>query len=91
LKFDPTITLGNAITIFTFVVLCVLAWRDLNWRVKIIEEWKSGHEHTTQQALQNITLLREATVKIETLANGQERRLEILEGRWLTPLLRKQQ
>jgi hypothetical protein len=82
MKFDPTVTLGNSITIVTFLVLSVLAWRDLNWRVKILEIWKSTHEHTAEERERNIGMLREAIVKIEALANGQDRRLQLLED-WM--------
>jgi hypothetical protein len=82
MKFDPTVTLGNALTVATFLVLSILAWRDLNWRVRIIEAWKEAHQHTSEERERNISMLREAIVKIESLANGQDRRLQLLED-WM--------
>jgi len=80
--FSPEISFGNLISAFAFLAAALFAWRDLSWRVKNLEEWKSSHEHSTIQAISNITLLREAVVKIEEIARGQERRMQIMEDRY---------
>lgn len=40
MHFDPTINLGNVITAGTFLILGVIAWRDLRWRVSNLEVWR---------------------------------------------------
>lgn len=77
---DWTIRLSDVITWGVGLVLVVTAWRDISWRLTNLEEWKQLHFHTTEEAVRNITMLREAVVKIEYLARGQDRRLELLEG-----------
>lgn len=79
--FDPSISFGNVITAVTFLVFALLSWRDLNWRIKNLEVWRAANEHSTVQAVANVTMLREAIVKIEALAAGQDRRLILLEDR----------
>lgn len=79
--FDPTVTLGNLITVASAIVLIIIGWRDLNWRVKNLEEWRSGHEHMATVALENLSLLRSAVQEMRAIAQGQERRLVMLEER----------
>jgi hypothetical protein len=81
MHFDWTISLGNVVTAVTFLAMALLSWRDLNWRMKILEAWKSTHEHSSEQSLANITMLRESIAKLTEIANGQERRLVMLEDR----------
>lgn len=81
--FDWTITLGNLLTISTFSVLAITAWRDMAWRVKNLETWREGHERSTIVALENLSLLRSAVQEMRAIAQGQERRLEMLEERRL--------
>lgn len=78
-KFNGEISLGNIVTAAAFLLAAAFAWRDLNWRVNNIEIWKESHLHTTEQAVQNISMLRESIAKLTEIANGQERRLEMLE------------
>lgn len=79
--FNADITLGNIITVIAFLTFALLSWRDLNWRIKNLETWRSSNEHSTVQAIKNVTMLREAIIKIEALAAGQDRRLILLEDR----------
>lgn len=39
------------------------------------------HFHSDGEVLKNITLLREAVVKMEAIASGQERRIVLMEDR----------
>lgn len=87
--FSGEITLGNIITVVAFFTMALFAWRDLNWRVQNLETWKEAHLHTTEQAIQNIGMLREAIAGIKKLAEGQDRRLQMLEDR--TPEHRRAQ
>lgn len=77
--FDPTITLGNIFTVVAFLFASLLAWRDLNWRVRNIENWKEEHLHTAEEALRNIGMLRDSVVKLTAIADGNEHRLRLLE------------
>lgn len=81
MRFDPTISLGNLIVGLSFLAAALLAWRDINWRVKNLEMWKEAHLHTAEEALRNITMLREAVVGIQKIAEGQERRIVMVEDR----------
>lgn len=76
--FDLTIDLGNILTILTFLIVAVLAWNNLSWRIKQIEDWRQTHEHSTIQALANITMLREAVVKLTTLVDMHDSHIKLL-------------
>lgn len=84
--FSGEITLGNIFATTAFLAAAAFAWRDLNWRVRNLETWKEGHLHTAEEALRNITMLREAVVGIQKIAEGQDKRIEMLEERrdWRT-------
>jgi hypothetical protein len=41
--FDGTISIGNVLTTISFLVLALVAWRDMNWRVKNLETWRKEH------------------------------------------------
>jgi hypothetical protein len=59
LKFDGTITLGNIITALTFIFLAIIAWRDMNWRVKNLEDWRKVHEidaHARDELISRVEL-----------------------------------
>jgi hypothetical protein len=63
------------------MVAGVSAWLNHGWRIKNLEEWKLAHYHSDAEVLKNITLLREAVVKMEAIASGQERRIQLVEDR----------
>lgn len=44
MRFDWTISLGNLVTAFTFLTLAITAWRDMNWRMRNLEEWRKEHQ-----------------------------------------------
>jgi hypothetical protein len=59
LRFDGTITLGNIITALTFIFLAIIAWRDINWRVKNLEDWRKAHEvdaHARDELISRVEL-----------------------------------
>ena len=54
---DPTITLGNIFSVIAFTVMAIIAWRDMNWRVKNLEVWRREHmldADARDRLLQNI-------------------------------------
>ena len=43
LHFDWSISLGNIITCFTGIVLIIIGWKDLTWRITNLESWRREH------------------------------------------------
>lgn len=43
IRFEPTINFGSVIWALSSLVLAVAAWRDLNWRIKNLEVWRTEH------------------------------------------------
>jgi len=39
-SFDGTVTLGNVLTVLGFLLISIIAWRDVVWRIKNLEEWR---------------------------------------------------
>ena len=79
LHWSGEVTVGNLLTITMFAVATIYAWRDLNWRVKNLEVWRDGRIHSIEEEMRNIILLRESVVKLTAIAEGQERRIAMLE------------
>jgi len=79
--FEWSISFGNVITTISFLAAAFSAWKDLSWRVKNLEEWKRDHQDTAETAMQNLAELKEAVVGIKTIAEGQERRIQMIEDR----------
>ena len=71
--FDWTITAGNVIAAVSFIVLSVLAWRDMNWRVKNLETWR--REHMIDSASRDIIINRMDKI-LYLLTHGQEGSVE---------------
>ena len=40
LHWDPTINIGNLITIALALIAIVFAWRDMDWRIRNLETWR---------------------------------------------------
>jgi len=40
MHFDPTISIGNVITMTLAAAAIIFAWRDMDWRVKNLEIWR---------------------------------------------------
>lgn len=43
MHFDWNVSVGNVFTATTFLIMTVIAWRDLNWRIKNLEIWRKEH------------------------------------------------
>jgi hypothetical protein len=43
MHFDWTISIGNVITATTVFILAAMAWKDLVWRIKNLESWRTEH------------------------------------------------
>ncbi len=68
-KFDWTISLGNIVTGGSFLALCVVAWRDLVWRIKNLEQWRKEHmvdADARDRLLLNLELI---SARLEILVN----------------------
>ena len=81
MHFDPTISLGNILTAVAFLVGAAFAWRDHEWRIRNVETWKEAHLHALNESMRNISMLREAVVRLTEIQRAAERRLEIIENR----------
>ena len=79
--FDGTITLGNIVTLSAGLLVAILAWRDLNWRTKNLEEWKLTQDASNLTVINNVGLLKEAVAKLTAMVEGQDRRIIMLEDR----------
>jgi len=42
-RWDFTISLSNVITFVVSGTAAVIAWRDLTWRIRNLEEWRKEH------------------------------------------------
>jgi hypothetical protein len=86
--FDGTVTLGNLLELIGLLVFGLLAWRDMNWRMKIQEEFKAAQlvinlkrDDQLVQQEKDLSLVREAIVQLTAMNQGQDRRLILLENR----------
>ena len=43
MHFDWTVSFGNLISCFAFIIMAVFAWRDMDWRVRNLELWRREH------------------------------------------------
>jgi hypothetical protein len=71
--FDYTISIGNLITAFAFILCAVLAWRDMNWRVKNLEVWRKEHMVDADSRDQIITRMDKILFHV---TNGREGAVE---------------
>lgn len=76
-----TVRFGDVLVMTTFIVSAAVSWNNLNWRIKIIEDWKAAYYHSSAKQDTNISLLRENAAKLTAMMEGQERRLILLEDR----------
>lgn len=40
---DTTIHLENVVTFVTMLIVAIVGWRDITWRVKNLESWRTEH------------------------------------------------
>lgn len=85
--FDPKITLGSVlvagsmlVAACTSAVTALMAWRDLNWRIKNSEKWQDEHDKTCKQNDAIIDELKEVCVKLEAISSANDKRLERVES-----------
>ena len=81
LHYTGEITFGNIITVISFLLAAFAAWRDMGWRVKNLEEWRKQHETAGQQTRASLVEAQATTRELKRIADGQERRLQMLESR----------
>jgi hypothetical protein len=81
MRFTWTIDLGNLLTLGGAILAMVWGWRDMMWRMKNIEEWRSDHNKLAEKALETMEEVKTAIVELKSIEKGQERRLELLEGK----------
>lgn len=79
MKFDLTISLGNIISTTFYIVLIVIAWRDMHWRVKNLETWRREHQVNSDSRDNIIRKMDLMMVRLEDAFNilkqqNQERR-----------------
>ena len=81
--FDPKVTLGSVlvagsmlVAAFTSAATALLAWRDLNWRVKNSEKWQSDHEKSCEQNETIINQLREIVTEMKSMVANSDKRIE---------------
>lgn len=43
MRFDWTISLGNILSGLTFLVMATMAWNNLRWQIKNLEDWREQH------------------------------------------------
>jgi hypothetical protein len=86
--FDPKISWGQiliAVSMFfagmAQIITAVVAWRDLNWRIKIIEKWQADHEANCEKQDKTVDDLALAVQTFRTLTEQYERRFDSLERR----------
>jgi hypothetical protein len=79
MHFDWTITFGNVITIGIATIAALAAWWDLRYRVVALEEWRLEHHNVTHDALRSISDTEKDLAVLKQIADGQERRLRLLE------------
>ena len=79
--FSGEISLGNIVTVISFLLAAFAAWRDMGWRVKNLEEWKLTHEGIGLQTRAALVEAQTSTRELRRIAEGQDRRLTMLENR----------
>lgn len=60
MHFDPTISLGNVITMCFACIAILFGWRDMHWRVKNLETWR----------MEQIEWIKTQTVLCASLSNS---------------------
>jgi hypothetical protein len=77
------INIGNVITWIVVVVAWLLSrlqdWWSAKQRISSLEEWRNKHETETIARERLLTELEKACVRLATLAEAAERRLQMLE------------
>lgn len=75
LHFDSTVTLGNIITAFVFILGGVAVWTKITLKIAQHDKWMEQHERTTLINEGITGRLEKAIVKLEVLMELSEKRL----------------
>jgi hypothetical protein len=76
---DWTINLPTIITVITLIILGVNWKTKTDMRLISVENWRATREHSLTAELENIALLKENVAVMRALAEGQERRIILVE------------
>lgn len=68
-------------TIFALLLAWAGFYYNTNWRIRILEQWKSDHQTLADAAAEGFSTLVEAIATLKQIAKGQDRRLEMLEDK----------
>jgi hypothetical protein len=71
-RYDGTVTLGNLVSALTFLVLAAVAWTDLRWRIKNLEDWKTSHTSSSEKRDELIRKLDLANERLEALITTRQ-------------------
>ena len=62
-----------------FTIAALYAWRDLNWRVKNLEQWQNRLDVLMEKQVAILASTETNTVELKAIARGVDRRLVMLE------------
>jgi hypothetical protein len=86
--FDPKVTFGSVLVAGSMLVAActsaatgIIAWRDLNWRIKNAEKWQEDHEEACKQNDAIIARLESLVTETKSLVASSDRRIEMGERR----------
>jgi hypothetical protein len=74
IRFDGTITLGSVIWASSTILLAIIGYRDLQWRIKNLEEWRKEHMIDSDARDQLIKKLSDVLVGVQYLVKESKER-----------------
>ena len=72
-RYDGTITLGNLISTFCFIIFAAMAWRDIGWKIKNLEEWRKIHQIEATKRDEILDRIEATLTKITTVMEERNR------------------
>lgn len=80
LKFIQSNTgVADMFAAIAFTIAALYAWRDLNWRVKNLEQWQNRLDVLMEKQVAILASTETNTVELKAIARGVDRRLVMLE------------
>jgi hypothetical protein len=73
IHFSGEITLGSILSSITFVAMTIVAYKDLQWRVRNLEVWRKEHMLDADARDNLLKSLSEIAVKLNTLIDRRSR------------------